>query len=126
MKKLLLLFVGLFITLASFAQPSFYRAYSKSFGVTNDEDVLEWGDPEASNTLISVEGDKISVYAKQTTTIFITKDISVEGENSLMYEGIDDEGGDVLLLFSKTDEGANYFVIKYTYAAVLFFIRSEQ
>jgi outer membrane lipoprotein-sorting protein len=125
MKKLLLLFVGLFITLVSFAQPSFYRAYSKMFGRVNTENKIEWDDPEQSNTLISVEDSHVMIYAKETTTIYITKTIEESGE-SLIYEAVDDDGSDLIMLFSKTDDGENYMVLRYTFAAVWFFFEREK
>lgn len=125
MKKLLLLFVGLFITLVSFAQPDFYRAHSKMFGRVNSDNKIEWDDPEPSNTLISVEDSHVMIYAKETTTIYITKTIEESGE-SLIYEAVDDDGSDLIMLFSKTDDGENYMVLRYSFAAVWFFFEREK
>ena len=126
MKKLLLVFVGLFITLLSFAQPSFYRAYRRSFGAITPENSVEWEEGQNCHTLFSVEGDRMVVYAKETTTIYITGDLTQDADNALIYEGVDDDGGDCTLFFSKTDDGHSFVVIRYDFGAIMFLFEVEQ
>ena len=126
MKKLILLLVGCFITLMSFAQPSFYRAYSRTFGEIQNDGKVEWGDPEDAHTLFKVENDVITIYANETIDIHITKNIGEDDSESLIYECVDSDGGDCTLFISKTEEGANFMILRYTFAAVLFFFNTEQ
>lgn len=126
MKKLILLLVGCFITLVSFAQPSFYRAYSKVFGEVDRNGDIVWEQPEDSHTLIKVEDAYLTIYANETTVIYITKELTEDKEVALVYEAVDDDGGDCTLFLSKTEQGNTYIMLKYTFAVVLFFIEKEQ
>jgi len=126
MKKLLLVFVGLFITLLSFAQPSFYRAYRRSFGTITADNSVQWEDGESCRTLFSVEDDRMIVYARETTTIFITGELTEDPDKALIYEAVDDDGGDCTLFFSKTEDGHSFVVIRYSIGAIMFLFESEQ
>lgn len=126
MKKLILFLVGCFITLVSFAQPSFYRTYSKVFGEVDRNGDIIWEKPQDSNTLIKVENEHLTIYANETTVIYITKELTQDKEVALVYEAVDDDGGDCTLFLSKTEEGNTYIMLKYTFAVVLFFIEKEQ
>jgi hypothetical protein len=126
MRKLILLLAGLFITLLSFAQPSFYRAYRRSFGTITADNSVEWQEGESCRTLFSVEGDRMVVYAKETTTIYITGNLTQDEERALIYEGVDDDGGDCTLFFSKTDDGHSFVVIRYSVGAIMFLFETEQ
>jgi hypothetical protein len=126
MKKLLLVFVGLFITLLSFAQPSFYRAYRRSFGTITADNSVQWEDGESCRTLFSVEDDRMIVYARETTTIFITGELTEDPDKALIYEAVDDDGGDCTLFFSKTEDGHSFVVIRYSVGAIMFLFETEQ
>ena len=126
MRKLILLLAGLFITLVSFAQPSFYRAYRRSFGTITADNSVQWEDGESCRTLFSVEDDRMIVYARETTTIFITGELTEDPDKALIYEAVDDDGGDCTLFFSKTEDGHSFVVIRYSIGAIMFLFESEQ
>jgi hypothetical protein len=126
MRKLILVFVGLFITLLSFAQPSFYRAYRRSFGTITPDNTVQWEDGESCRTLFSVEDDRMVVYARETTTIFITGELTEDPDKALIYEAVDDDGGDCTLFFSKTEDGHSFVVIRYSVGAIMFLFETEQ
>ena len=126
MKKLILILVGLTITLCSFAQPTFYRAYSRAFGEVTPDDNIKWEELENCHTLFSVEEDRLVVYANETTTIYITGNLTEDADKALIYEGVDSDGGDCTLYISKTEEGNSFMIIRYTYAAVMFWFNKEK
>ena len=47
-------------------------------------------------------------------------------ERALIYEGVDDDGGDCTLFFSKTDDGHSFVVIRYDFGAIMFLFEVEQ
>lgn len=126
MRKLILLLAGLFITLVSFAQPSFYRAYSRAFGEATVNNDVKWDEFENCHTLFSVEDDRITFYAKETTTIYITGNLTENASKALIYEGVDNDGGDCTIYISTTEEEELFMIIRYTYAAVMFWFTQEK
>ena len=87
---------------------------------------MSWQEDEPCHTLFSVEEDKIVVYAKETTSIYITKDLTEDAGSSLVYEGVDSDGAECSVFVAKTEDGKSCMFITYAHAAVMFWFAKEE
>lgn len=126
MKKILCLLIFTFLSLVSFSQVTFVRAYKFANAYKSlPTDQFVWGEEVPCNILIRFEGLDVTIYSKVIQKYhFISKVADLKG--SEVYRIIDSNGTVCNFYQGVLDSGALFISIEYLDFTWVYFVNLEE